>query len=801
MEATPTVRVPPRYLAWAVVVTSALLVVRWEFGYPVFHSITELFAVTVAIGTFMLTWSARRDIDNHYVLFLGIAYFFTACVDALHMLAYQGVEIFPGQSPTELPTQLWLVGRYLQASALLAAPAFVDRKLRPAVVLGVYLVVTTALVTGVFIGLMPSALPVAGVLTPFKIWSEWVVVAAFVAGLIGLLRRRAAFDRTVLTLLSGSIVASIIAEVAFMLYGTPQATANLVGHLVRIVSYFLLYRAIIVTSVARPFDILFRQLKRTSDALARSELRFRSTFEQATMGIAHISTEGRWLLANHRMAEIAGYPLEQLLELSPSAITYPADRANEGELLDRLLTGEIPEYHIEKRFVRPDGSAVWVALAATLVTTEAGAPAYIAVIVEDISARKHAEERLRRARDLSEALGAIDRAVNSTFDRDEVMRRVASLGTAVIEADAATVWVRTNDAWTTHLVHGRQSFAVGEAHPDARVPYLQECIELQAPLAIEDLDERYPGALPTRSSSRPATSALVVPLQFRSERYGALMFTWHRQAHSFSRTELDFAQKLGASLALAMDNARLYAAERRIADTLQASMLSMDEDVPGVDVAWAYRSATQLTRIGGDFFDTFAIDDRNVGFVVGDVSGKGIEAASLTSIAKSTLRAFAYELAEPAAVAAAANRSIAKQIEEGRFIAGVYGLLDVTTGTMRVVVAGHPLPLTCDAMGCTVQATTHNPPLGVFPDWEFETYDVRLNRGDRVVMFSDGLLDARNGSEFFGEERLRRVVDSLGDADPRLVVDTLMDEARQFAGGAPTDDIAILSFRFAGVDS
>ncbi len=791
-------RLPIRYTLLTVASVAGLLTIRWAFGYPAFHSIVELFAVAVAIAAFMITWSGRNTIDNRYVLFLGIAYFFVACVDILHTLAYQGVEAFQGYSPTELATQLWLAGRYLQASALIIAPAFIHRRLRPSWVLGAYSVATVLLVGFVFAGMMPSALPETGGLTPFKIWSEWLIAVAFAVGLIGLLRKRDAFDRDVLRLLAGSIVALIAAEIAFMLYGAPHEAANFVGHLLRILAYFLLYRGLIVIAIVRPYDILFRQLSHAGDELVRSEMRFRATFEQATVGIAHISPNGRWLLANRRLSEITGYGEQQLFDRSPADITYPADRAREIELNARLLSGEIPEYHLEKRYVRPDGQTVWVNLSTSMVREESGEPGYFVMIAEDISARKRAEERLHRARDLSEALGAIDRAINSTFDRAEVMRRVTSLGTAVIEAHAATVWIQDDGAWIPLLSHGYPDLIASNRFRDGDVPYVAECVSVGAPLAIEDVSDRY-GSTDTSATDATVTSILCVPLQFRDQRYGALTFLWRNKTHEFTAAELDFAEKLGASLALAIDNARLYEVQSLIADTLQASMLRMDECVVGVDVAWAYRSATQLTRIGGDFFDVFTLDDGRVGFVIGDVAGKGIEAAALTSIAKSTLRAFAYELKEPAAVAASVNRSISQQIDEGRFITAIYGLLDPVTGDVSFVVAGHPLPLVCDELGCTEQAATHNPPLGVFDDWVFESYNVHLHRGQRVILYSDGLIDARSDTEFFGDARVHAIVDSLGDADPQIVVDTLMIEARKLAGGSPDDDIAILAFRYTGV--
>ncbi len=799
MDTTRTRHAIPEYSVWGVVVASALVAIRYSLGYPIFHTLAELFTISVAIGTFMVTWNARRYIDNGYLVFLGIAYFFVAAVDGLHMLAYQGVETFSAYSSTELPTQLWLIARYVQSAALIIAPMFAGKRFRANVVFAAFASLTLTLVVLVFSGHFPSALPASGELTPFKIWSEWLVISAFVIGLVGLLSNRRSFDPQVLRLLAGSIIASITAEFAFTLYVTPVSLENMGGHLLRILAFYLLYRAIVETGILRPYAVLFHELTETSERLRESEVRFRSTFEQATVGIAHISLDGRLLLANRRLGEITGHSLESLRQIRPSGATHSNDQVAEEMLVERLLAGELSEPHLEKRFVRPDGSLVWVSVSRSIVRNDSGSPRYIVAIIEDITVRKDAEQRLYHARDLGEALNAIDRAINSTFDLDEVMRRVTSLGVAVIGADAATVWIEDHGRWIPRLAHGYPDLIINQRFTDREVPHVAEAIRLDEPLAIEDLPARYPDSSFAAARDHNVTSALAIPLQFRSEHFGALTFVWRQAHHEFTTEEHDFARKLGSALALAMENARLYAGERLVADTLQTSMLRIDSDVSGLELAWAYRSATELAQIGGDFFDLFKLQDNRVAFVIGDVSGKGIEAAAITSVAKSTLRAFAYELQDPALVARAANRTLALQVEEGRFITMLYGVVDLASGDTTIVCAGHPLPLICDQLGCTEHATTRNPPLAVFGEHEFETYSVHLHPRQRLIMYSDGLIDTRRGGEFLGEDRVLELVDELGDADPQVIADTLMEAAWDFAVGTPDDDIAIVVFRYLGL--
>ena len=124
-------------IAPAVVIAAGLYLISL-FNYILFHSLVELFAIVIAFGIFMIAWNSRKFIDNNYLLFLGISCFFVGIFDVGHTLAYKGMNIFPGAG-TNLATQLWIAGRYLQGISLFAAPFFIDRRLRPAMVFLIYI--------------------------------------------------------------------------------------------------------------------------------------------------------------------------------------------------------------------------------------------------------------------------------------------------------------------------------------------------------------------------------------------------------------------------------------------------------------------------------------------------------------------------------------------------------------------------------------------------------------------------------------------------------------------------------------
>jgi signal transduction histidine kinase len=236
-------------------------------SYILFHSIIELFTIVVAGGVFVIVWNARGYMNNHYLLFIGIASIFVAFVDLLHTLAYQGMGVF-GTETSNLATQLWVAARYLQCLSWLIAPFFLGRRLRVELQVGAYALVTGILLLSIFYWQNFPVAYVEGVgLTAFKKDSEYVVSAVFVAAIVLLIRRHQAFDRRVWQMVVVSLGLRICAELTFTSYVSVFGPANMIGHMLRLIAFYFLYKAIIQTGLVMPYSILLRDLKRTDDQL------------------------------------------------------------------------------------------------------------------------------------------------------------------------------------------------------------------------------------------------------------------------------------------------------------------------------------------------------------------------------------------------------------------------------------------------------------------------------------------------------------------------------------------------------
>lgn len=238
--------------------------------YLLFHSFVELLTAAIGLAIFSIAWHTRRVATSDYVTFLGMWAFSTAWITIMHALTYKGVQLLP-EYDANLPTQMWVIARLLQASAFLIAPVYFVRKLRhPGYVLAAYALLGALLVGSALLGWFPDAFVEGKGLTPFKIWAEWLVIVATFLSALALVRFRDHLDRPVRVLLLSSMAATMVAEFAFTLYSDPMGPANRVGHVAYLGAFSLIYVALVRSSLEDPYSSLFRQLKQRERQLGEA---------------------------------------------------------------------------------------------------------------------------------------------------------------------------------------------------------------------------------------------------------------------------------------------------------------------------------------------------------------------------------------------------------------------------------------------------------------------------------------------------------------------------------------------------
>ncbi len=301
--------------------------------------------------------------------------------------------------------------------------------------------------------------------------------------------------------------------------------------------------------------------------------------------------------------------------------------------------------------------------------------------------------------------------------------------------------------------------------------------------------------LPADGTTEPAR--LTVRLVARGRELGVLEVT-DAHARGFSARDDTILTQLAQLASVAISNAQLYERERTIAQTLQRSLRpGALPDVPGLSAAVRFRAAGESVELGGDFYDLFQAGGGAWAALIGDVQGKGPDAAAVTALARHTLRAGAVYEARPSGVLALMHRALVEQRNDGRFCTVAHAHLRISPGRLEVELAcgGHPLPLVVHADGRVEPVGRLGTLLGT--DIEPQLYDVtvELGEGDVLVLYTDGVTEVRRRRrEVFGLAQLTELLSGSGGLPPDAVADRVERAVVAASEGRLRDDMAILAF-------
>jgi serine phosphatase RsbU (regulator of sigma subunit) len=398
--------------------------------------------------------------------------------------------------------------------------------------------------------------------------------------------------------------------------------------------------------------------------------------------------------------------------------------------------------------------------------------------------RARARERATRARTRFDALATASRALARTLDHDETARTAVQLAIDIL-GRRATLYLRDRDRLTP-IAAGTPS-GITLFATDRRAPGVDPGVA--GPIGTA-MGRRSPELIPNAGDPPGA----VLPLTIAGSTFGALVV--EEPILDFrDEEELAFAREVARRTARAIENARLYRDRDHAARTLQESLLPPElPEVPGVEIEALFLPA--LAEVGGDFYDVFEVRTGRWAVVVGDVCGKGVEAAALTGLARHTLRALS-DVDRPSEALRALNRALLREHLDGRFCTVALAFVEpASRGGARVQVAsgGHPLPQHLSADGQTRRVGRHGTLLGVAEQIRLTDDDVRLERGEALVLFTDGVLAKDEGS---GDDS-RALAEALGDGPARSareLRDRIESSVRELIAGAQDDDVAVLVVR------
>jgi PAS domain S-box-containing protein len=554
-----------------------------------------------------------------------------------------------------------------------------------------------------------------------------------------------------------------------------------------------------------------------------AEYRFRRLFEASLVGIMMVDEE-TVLEANDAFLEMVGFSREELRagQVRWTDMTPPRWEAADDRALKQVTeTGVIRPY--EKEFIRKDGSPVPVILAATMLQAF---PYQAMCFVLDATERKRAElERLElleqehearaEAETARERLAFLLRAselLAASLDYEQTLAQVARLVVPRL-ADWASIQVLDDDGTLRQLAIAHvdpakvamaeelnRRYPPGMSSPYGvanviRTGHSQVVPEIPDALLDEvGLDEEMKQVV----RDLKIRSTLTVPLAARGRVFGAITLVWAESGNSYSEDDLPLVEELASRAALAIDNARLFRDRDHIARALQRSLLPPElPTIEGIELAARYRASGEGNEVGGDFYDVFETGDGNWTLVIGDVCGKGPEAAALMGVARYTVRTASMQEQRPSGVLSILNEAILRQSSDGRFCTVCYVRMHPHEDGVRLTVCagGHPLPLILRNDGSVEQAGVPGTLVGVLDDPEFTDLAVELGPHDALILFTDGVTDEQSAEGEFGEARLTAVVAGCVGYNAGQIAKTIEDAVLAFAPDSPRDDIAILVAR------
>jgi PAS domain S-box-containing protein len=537
-------------------------------------------------------------------------------------------------------------------------------------------------------------------------------------------------------------------------------------------------------------------------------------FASAPIGLGYFDSDLVCVRVNEALArmdglsmdEHVGQPLAELLgPLADRVLPLYRHALESGEpLLEQEVEGEAPASPGEIRH--------WL-VSCTPVRAGDGTVLGVSSVVMDVTERRALLERERAGRRRATFLARASELLESSLDYETTLRNVAAIVVPEI-VDWCAISV-VDEAGEIKLV------AAAHADPDKEA------------LAWE-LDRRYPTdpdattGVPAviRTGSTEVTTGvtdemlvaaavddehlevirglgiregIVAPLRARGRILGAVTFVAAESERKLTREDVDLVEELARRAGLSVDNSRLYTERSRIAHTLQAELLpSRLPTIPGVDVAVRYRAAGELNEVGGDFYDVFERRGQGWAFEIGDVSGKGAEAAAVTALARHTVRTASLQPASPRELLETLNDALLLQRAGSEFctvcLIGLSLSEDGSRGRLTVALGGHPPALVLRANGVVEALGVSGTLLGVFADPRLREMETDLLPGDTVLLYTDGVTEAGSPDAEIGEEGLAELLAGMHGMSPEEIVDAVEQAAVAAQAGKPRDDIALVAF-------
>ncbi len=493
----------------------------------------------------------------------------------------------------------------------------------------------------------------------------------------------------------------------------------------------------------------------------------------------------------------------RLREAAPAA----REAGLRGALAVPLLVGDdaigLLAVYADRRQIGPQETALLAALAGQL-----------AVAVQNAQLHERAtrlgaerEEALRAERAAARRLGAlyeVSRSFASTLSLGDTLEALCRTVVDLLDVDAAVIRMpdERREQLVPHAIHVKDGelreavTALFRRPTPFGTPTPQQLWRTGRPVRIEPREGDMLSFVSTFLEK--GWTAALVPMAKAGEVMASVTLYSFRPGAPLSDETIEDALALVGQASLAIDNARLYLQQKQFADTMQRSLLPRTRPViEGLELAEVYESSARV-EVGGDVYDFLALDDGRLAVVLGDVTGHGVDATADMAMAKFVFRSLAREHPQPADFLASANEVVCGEIAPAKFITMTYVAVDGAGGELACANAGHPAPRLVLPDGEVRPVGGTGLVLGIDGGQEYDEERVAFPPGATLVLYTDGVVEARHGGELYGSERLDELLATRRGLPARALASAVAEDARAFAQGELSDDLAVVAIRRVG---
>ncbi|MFN2609995.1 MAG: SpoIIE family protein phosphatase [Actinomycetota bacterium] len=517
---------------------------------------------------------------------------------------------------------------------------------------------------------------------------------------------------------------------------------------------------------------------KAEEATRISEARKSAILRSAMDAIVTIDAEGRITEFNPAAESTFGFTRDQVIGKTLEETLVPLDlRARHRAGLRRAVSGhnKIIGQRMEMPAMRKDGSQILVELSITRV--ESDGPTSFTGYLRDITEKRKVEDAKAFLARASDVLG-------SSLDHEKVIAQVCALAIPIL-GDHCVVDLIEDDQSITRLAEA------GSGNRPFELESLHETY-------LSDADENHPliGVLTSAVSyiQPGAARACIAALMTRGRVIGTIGVGIAGD-RTYTADDLDLLEDLARKVSRALDNAFEYRRESNIASILQKSLIPELPHIPGVQIGEKFLPAGEGNEVGGDFYDVFKYGQGHWAVVIGDVSGKGPEAARLAGVVKNTVRAEALQEREPSRILSEVNSAIqAQKAIESQFSTAAFARLDpIDNGAfLTIVLGGHPQPLVRRLDGRVESVGEPGTLLGLFEATTITEQFVTLGPGDAIMFYTDGVTEASSNGDIYSDSRLKAVLEGCLETTAQAIADRIAESVRDFSSGNARDDVAVL---------